>query len=127
MGRLRRHDDKAQRRADWPTWVYLFKEGDGDSGFLKIGFADDMQQRAREIQTGNPRQIELGFALRVRRRHMAKNLEAAFLKRAARQIIIGEWIAMPLPEATSLLVGLANECKIDVLGYAPGSADIEPD
>jgi len=63
--------------------------------------------------------LELGFALRVRRRRDAKLLEAQFLEQAARSRIYGEWIEMPLEDATKLLITIASAANITVLGYAP--------
>lgn len=65
-------------------WVYFIIDPDEDA--VKIGYADDMDKRLVDLQTGNPRELILDYFVRGTRR-----LEKRLQKRFKHLSIRREW------------------------------------
>lgn len=67
-------------------WLYFIQEEGG--GPIKVGFANDVQMRLKQLQTGNPRQLVLLVAMPGH-----SELEACIHRCWERYRIRGEWFA----------------------------------
>jgi len=79
------------------TAVYLVTE-DGRP-FFKIGVAADPKRRIKELQTGNPRQLEIGHIEWFPTRQMARTVERAMHANFATHAAKGEWFGADLVRA----------------------------
>jgi hypothetical protein len=95
---------EAKERAEWDEYfaenaewlqddlrhgyVYFLRVYDGENDHIKIGWARDVRQRIRELQTGCPYQIELVYAYADDR---AQLLEALLHRFCEEHRGVGEW------------------------------------
>jgi hypothetical protein len=90
-------------RLTTPNFVYFVQEG--DRGPVKIGRAVDPERRVRDLQTGNPTQLELRHVLPG-----ASDLEGALHRRFEPALIRGEWYGRKyLPVILAFGEGLARD------------------
>lgn len=95
--------------------VYFIQAG--ESGPIKIGEADDVPQRLRELQTGNPEELRL-LGLLAWRPGLEVDLHCRFYLEHVR----GEWFR-PAPELLAFIAELCRESPrlpAQVLRRPPG-------
>lgn len=63
----------------------------GKSGPVKIGICDNISKRISSMQTGNPEELRLAFAIECKSRKMAEAIEQDFHKYFKSRNIRGEW------------------------------------
>jgi hypothetical protein len=52
-------DWEAQQRKDVQGYVYCFRETEGAERYVKVGYSVNPEKRIAEVQTGNPRILEI--------------------------------------------------------------------
>jgi Meiotically up-regulated gene 113 len=78
-------------------------------GFIKIGMSDNVPQRIREMQVGNPFQIKLARAFSVDW-HLAAGIEAAAHAKLAHVAHRGEWFRCAVAEgAAAIKAAIADQ------------------
>jgi hypothetical protein len=118
----------SEKRAQWladreigrsPTWVYLIREAGADPGIVKAGVTLDPHARLRDLQGGNPRQLEVLCAIRVSTGVMARRIEAMILTANLR--LVGEWVRIEGADLPALLTTVAAKAGAQVIDSFVGS------
>jgi hypothetical protein len=92
---------------------FVYAIGDGH-GRVKIGTADDVRKRIKQLQTGNPNRLYLIAYLRLRRRFDADQIERAAHDENDRDRICGEWFLMSDACAVQALLDASESCGLSV-------------
>lgn len=94
-----------------PCYVYLIcSEIDGQLvGPCKVGISDRPEKRLKQVQTGSPRKLVIGFAFRLFSRRFAQVVEGAFHAGHAEHRMQGEWFDL---SAKDTLRGLVDVMKM---------------
>lgn len=71
------------------TYCYFIQSG--KKGAIKIGVSGDLKQRMAEMQTGNPYQLRLVFAVKCASRKIAEQMEGDLHYYFVSQRVRGEW------------------------------------
>jgi predicted GIY-YIG superfamily endonuclease len=71
--------------------VYFIQSG--PNGPVKIGKANDVDQRLRELQTGNPKELHIRVVLICASSSNALHMEKVFHRRFKRFRMRGEWFS----------------------------------
>ena len=90
----RRSELLRKRRTADSTQIYVIRDGE----FAKIGVANDPIVRMRDLQIGNPRQLELRYTIHVHNEH-AVFLEASVHGVLRKKRERGEWFKVTDREA----------------------------
>lgn len=92
---------------------FVYAIGDGH-GRVKIGTADDVRKRIRQLQTGNASRLYLIAYLRLRYRFDADRVERAAHEENHADRLSGEWFAMSDACAVQALLEASMACGVDV-------------
>lgn len=93
------------------SFVYAIADGHGN---VKIGVAEDIHKRIRQLQTGNPNRLYLIAFLRLCSRHQADRIERYAHSDNAEDRVNGEWFSMSDACATQALLDASLACGLDV-------------
>jgi hypothetical protein len=96
-----------------PGCSYCYAIGDGH-GYVKIGAADDVRKRIKQLQTGNPNKLYLIAFVRLQSRHAADCVERAAHLGSAADRVHGEWFSMSDSCSVQALLEACLECGHDV-------------
>lgn len=91
---------------------FVYAVGDGH-GNVKIGVAEDVQKRIRQLQTGNPNRLYLVAFLRLSSRYDADRVEKEAHSSYSQDRVSGEWFALSDSCATQALLEAACACGLD--------------
>ena len=92
---------------------FVYAIGDGH-GYVKIGTADDVRKRMRQLQTGNPNRLYLIAFLRLKTRHDADRVEREAHSSNERDRTCGEWFSMSDACSVQALLEAAIACGLAV-------------
>ena len=92
-----------------PGCSFVYAVGDGH-GNVKIGVAEDVQKRIRQLQTGNPNRLYLVSFLRLASRYDADRVEREAHAAYLQDRVSGEWFALSDACATQALLEAAFAC-----------------
>lgn len=74
-----------------PCYVYVIKSGKSANSPIKIGMANNPDERIKQLQTGNPVALKLIMRIKCKDRKHALNLERTLHEMLAGQNVLGEW------------------------------------
>lgn len=75
------------------TYLYIISAGRFENAPVKIGVADDVQQRLTELQCGNHEELYITAAIPCRSRRHAYGIETFLHKSFKKWRIRGEWFS----------------------------------
>lgn len=96
-----------------PGFSYVYAIGDGH-GNVKIGAADDVRKRIKQLQTGNPSRLYLVAFVRLSSRHDADLVERTAHQSNAEDRVHGEWFSISDGCAVQELLEACLECGHDI-------------
>lgn len=79
-------------------YVYLLES----AGCYKIGIAENVEKRIRQLQTGNPHKITLKYSCQVKDREQALRIESRFHEILRRFNKSGEWYQLNWRDAKTI-------------------------
>jgi len=94
-------------------FVYVMES---DGGFYKVGISNSPKTRKKELQTGNPCDIEIYDYYEVLPHFSSKDVESRIHKRLDAYRVGGEWFKMGFESATELLFAISAEQQTGALG-----------
>jgi hypothetical protein len=92
---------------------YCYAIGDGH-GNVKIGTADDVRKRIKQLQTGNPSRLYLVAFVRLPSRNAAESVERYAHQDNASDRVGGEWFSMSDSCSVQVLLESCVACGYDV-------------
>jgi hypothetical protein len=82
--------------------MYLYAIKNTDTGYIKLGYSADPQQRVRELQTGNSGALRLIHTARIRE-DRARIVEQKLHHELAHHRIRGEWFNLAESKAQGMI------------------------
>lgn len=99
--------------------LYIICHADGErpSGPVKIGIGNNPRIRVRDMQTGNPRKLDLWTTFKLPHRMTAHSLEKHIHSCLADKRLMGEWFNIEPQHATILVRHVLVDAWRHALGY----------
>ncbi len=97
------------------SFVYVIRAGTGSKSPIKVGVADNVQKRLKQLQTGNPKQLFLVMHFECNDRAHAFRLEKTIHDILKGQRLFGEWFSVSRSNVMKLLNNLGDKSKIDTI------------
>lgn len=95
-----------------PGGSFVYAVGDGH-GNVKIGVAEDVHKRIRQLQTGNPNRLYLISFVCLASRQQADRVEREAHSFYSHDRVSGEWFSLSDACATQALLEAACACGLD--------------
>ena len=95
------------------SFVYVVRAGTGSRSPIKVGVADDVQKRMKQLQTGNPKELILVMHFECDDRAHAFRLEKTIHDILKGQRLWGEWFSVSKSKVMKLLNSMGNRDDID--------------
>lgn len=95
------------------SYVYIVKAGTKSTSPIKIGVTDNVQNRIKQLQTGNPAEIFLVMHFECNSREHAFNLEKTIHEILKGQRLFGEWFSVSKTKLMKMLNNMGDKEGLD--------------
>jgi len=95
------------------SYVYIVKAGTKSTSPIKIGVTDNVQNRIKQLQTGNPSEIVLVMHFECNSREHAFNLEKTIHEILKGQRLFGEWFSVSKTKLMKMLNSMGDKEALD--------------
>lgn len=97
------------------SYVYILKAGLGAKSPIKVGVADNVQKRIKQLQTGNPFELLLVMHFECNSRSHAFHIEKTIHEILEGQRLCGEWFRVSRSRLMKVINGLGSKHEIECL------------
>ncbi|MEE8289753.1 MAG: GIY-YIG nuclease family protein [Nitrosomonadaceae bacterium] len=97
------------------SFVYIIKAGLGAKSPIKVGVANNVQKRIKQLQTGNPFELLLVMHFECNDRRHAFHVEKTIHEILDGQRLCGEWFRVSKSRLMKVINGLGSKHEIECL------------
>ena len=97
------------------SFVYIIKAGLGAKSPIKVGVTDNVPNRIKQLQTGNPFELLLVMHFECNDRRHAFHVEKTIHEILAGQRLCGEWFCVTRSRLTKVINNLGSKHEIECL------------
>lgn len=105
------------------SYVYIIKAGPGPKDPIKVGVADDVHKRMKQLQTGNPKELRLVMHFECNDREHAFYLEKTIHSFLDAKRMHGEWFKVTKSKLMKVIDNLGKTNEISSLKKEEGIFD----